>query len=44
MESALYGIYPLVVFVSENSFVNTVRTHIPWSNLYYCNNIVTNTG
>ena len=47
MESALYGIYPLVVFVSEillvrcahsfdfwyvnNSCVNTVRQHFPWS-------------
>ena len=51
MESALYGIYTLVVFVSEisllvrcahsfdfwyvnNSFVNTVRQHFPWSILY----------
>ena len=50
MESALYGIYPLVVFVSEillvrcahsfdfwyvnNSCVNTVRQHFPWSILY----------
>ena len=25
MESALYGIYTLVVFVSENSCVNAVR-------------------
>ena len=47
MESALYGIYALVVFVSEiervsaanefdfwyfnNSCVNTVRQHFPWS-------------
>ena len=47
MESALYGIYTLVVFVSEilvvrcahsfdfwyvnNSCVNTVRQHFPWS-------------
>ena len=53
MESALYGIYPLVVFVSEillvrcahsfdfwyvnNSCVNTVRQHFPWSILYICN-------
>ena len=50
MESALYGIYTLVVFVSEillvrcahsfdfwyvnNSCVNTVRQHFPWSILY----------
>ena len=50
MESALYGIHALVVFVSENSLVryahsfvfwyannssvNTVRAHFPWSNLY----------
>ena len=50
MESALYGIYALVVFVSEillvrcahsfdfwyvnNSGVNTVRQHFPWSILY----------
>ena len=50
MESALYGIYALVVFVSENSLVryvhpfvswyannscvNTVRAHFPWSNPY----------
>ena len=50
MESALYGIYALVVFVSEislvrcahsfdfwyvnNSCVNTVRPHFPWSILY----------
>ena len=50
MESALYGIYALVVFVSENSLiryahsfiswytnnscVNTVRAHFPWSDLY----------
>ena len=50
MESALYGIYALVVFVSEillvrcahsfdfwyvnNSCVNTVRQHFPWSILY----------
>ena len=34
MESALYGIYALIVFVSENSCVNTVRVHFPWSNLY----------
>ena len=31
MESALYGIYALVVFVSENSRVNTVRAHFSWS-------------
>ena len=52
MESALYGIYALVVFVSEillvrcahsfdflyvnNSCVNTVRQHFPWSILYVC--------
>ena len=51
MESALYGIYALVVFVSEtllvrcahsfdfwyvnNSCVNTVRQHFPWSILYW---------
>ena len=50
MESALYGIYALVVFVSEillvrcahsfdfwyvnNSRVNTIRQHFPWSILY----------
>ena len=50
MESAWYGIYALVVFVSEillvrcahsfdfwyvnNSCVNTVRQHFPWSILY----------
>ena len=50
MESALYGIYALVIFVSEillvrcahsfdfwyvnNSCVNTVRQHFPWSILY----------
>ena len=50
MESALYGIYALVVFASEillvrcahsfdfwyvnNSSVNTVRQHFPWSILY----------
>ena len=50
MESALYSIYALVVFVSEislvrcahsfdfwyvnNSCVNTVRPHFPWSILY----------
>ena len=50
MESALYGIYALVVFVSEillvrcahsfnfwyvnNSCINTVRQHFPWSILY----------
>ena len=50
MESALYGINALVVFVSEillvrcahsfdfwyvnNSRVNTVRQHFPWSILY----------
>ena len=50
MEIALYGIYALVVFVSEillvrcahsfdfwyvnNSCVNTVRQHFPWSILY----------
>ena len=54
MESALYGIYALVVFVSEillvrcvhsfdfwyvnNSCVNTVRQHFPWSILYLVNN------
>ena len=58
MKSALYGIYALVVFVSEillvrcahsfdfwyvnNSCVNTVRQHFPWSILYDCNiNIIT---
>ena len=51
MESDLYGIYALVVFVSEilvvrcahsfdfwyvnNSCVNTVRQHFPWSILYF---------
>ena len=51
MESALYGIYARVVFVSEillvrcahsfdfwyvnNSCVNTVRQHFPWSILYF---------
>ena len=50
MEIALYGIYALVVFISEillvrfphsfdfwyvnNSCVNTVRQHFPWSILY----------
>ena len=50
MESALYGIYALVVFVSEillvrcthsfdfwyvnNSCVNIVRQHFPWSILF----------
>ena len=50
MESALYGIHALVVFISEillvrcahsfgfwyvnNSWVNTVRQHFPWSILY----------
>ena len=50
MESALYGIYALVAFVSEillvrcvhsfdfwyvnNSCVNTVRQHFPWSILH----------
>ena len=50
MESALYGIYALVVFISEilsvrcahsfdfwyvnNSCVNTVRKHFPWSIFY----------
>ena len=50
MESALYGIYTIVVCVSEillvrcaysldfwyvnNSCVNTVRQHFPWSILY----------
>ena len=34
MESASYGIFALVVFVSENSCVNTVPAHFPWSNLY----------
>ena len=52
MESALYGIYALVVFVSEillvrcahsfdfwyvnNSCVNTVCQHFPWSIFYVC--------
>ena len=50
MESALYSIYALVVFVSEillvrcahsfdfwhvnNSCVNTVRQHFPWSSSF----------
>ena len=43
MESALYGIFTLVGFVSEisldfryftNSCENPVRTRFPWSNLY----------
>ena len=34
MESALYGIFALIVFVSENLWVNTVRAHFPWSNIY----------
>ena len=54
MESALYCIYALVVFVSEislvrcvhsfdfwyvnNSCVNTVGQHFPWSILYWVNN------
>ena len=53
MESALYGIYALAVFVSEillvrcphsfdfwyvnNSCVNTIRQHFPWSILYVSN-------
>ena len=57
MESALYGIYALVVFVSEillvrcahsfdfwyvnNSCVNTVRQHFPWSILYIRNLVKT---
>ena len=32
-ESPLYCIYA-IVFVSENSYVNTVRAHFPLSNLY----------
>ena len=56
MESALYGIYALVVFVSEillvrcahsfdfwyvnNSCVNTVRQHFPWSILYEPHNSI----
>ena len=55
MESALYGIYALFVFVSEillvrcahsfdfwyvnNSCVNTVRQHFPWSILYVIHDI-----
>ena len=35
MESALYCTYALIVFVSENPFVNTVRAYFPWSNLYF---------
>ena len=41
MESALYGIFTLVGFVSEiervsaNSCENPVRTRFPWSNLYF---------
>ena len=58
MESALYSIYALVVFVSEislvrcahsfdfwyvnNSCVNTVRPHFPWSILYVCRRSVDN--
>ena len=34
MESALYGIYALVVFLSEHPFENTSRALFPWSNLY----------
>ena len=44
MESALYGIFTLVNFVSEshsfdfryftNSCENPVRTRFPWSNVY----------
>ena len=34
MESALYGIYALVVFVSENSCVNTVRAHFLYEVIY----------
>ena len=53
MESALYGIYAIAVFVSEillircthsfdfwyvnNSCINTVRQHFPWSILYIWN-------
>ena len=60
MESALYGIYALVVFVSEillvrcahsfdfwyvnNSCVNTVRQHFPWSILYLRAHQKDNTG
>ena len=56
MESALYGIYALVVFVSEillvrcahsfdfryvnNSYVNTVRQHFPWSILYILKEVI----
>ena len=59
MESALYGIYALVVFVSEillvryahsfdfwyvnNSCVNTVRQHFPWSILYISHQTMKNT-
>ena len=35
MEGALYGIYALAVFVN-NSCVNTVRQHFPWSILHFC--------
>ena len=35
MESALYGIYTLIVFVSENSFINTLLAQLPLSNLYF---------
>jgi len=34
MESALYSIYTLDVFVSENSCVNTIRAHFSSGNLY----------
>ena len=60
MESALYGIYALVVFVSEillvrcahsfdfwyvnNSCVNTVRQHFPWSILYISHDRVADSG
>ena len=60
MESALYGIYALVVFVSEillvrcahsfdfwyvnNSCVNTVRQHFPWSILYKFASEISNCG
>ena len=37
MDSALCGIYGLIVLVSDNSCVNTVCAHFPWSNLYFSN-------
>ena len=39
MESALYGIYALVVFVSENSLVRYAHSYVFW----YANNECVNT-